>query len=117
MGLRSLSPAGRAGRGGYIIALIALILIATVIVRGLDATLGKPLGTLAVALFLWLGVSLTVRRLHDTGRSGWWLLVFVVPVTGALWLAWVTLFQRGSQGDNKFGSDPQQRAADYLTVS
>ena len=87
------------------------------VVRGLDATLGKSLGTVAVAVFLWLAICLTGRRLHDTGRSAWWLLVFAIPVIGALWLAWVTLFQRGTQGDNKFGSDPGQRAADYLTVS
>jgi uncharacterized membrane protein YhaH (DUF805 family) len=117
LGLRWLSPAGRSGRGGYLVALIIVILIGIVIVRGVDATLGKSFGTIAVALFVWLGICLTGRRLHDTGRSAWCLLAFVVPVIGALWLVWVAFFQRGTQGDNKFGPDPQQRAADYLTVA
>ena len=88
-----------------------------IVVRGLDATLGKSFGTAAVAVFVWLGICLTGRRLHDTGRSAWWLLVFAVPVIGALWLAWVAFFQRGTPGDNTFGPDPKQRAADYLTVA
>lgn len=116
-GLRWLSPAGRTGRGGYVAALVALFGIAAIIVRGLDATLGGASGTAAVVVCLWLGICLTGRRLHDTGRSAWWMLVFVVPVVGAVWLAWMAFFQRGTPGDNKFGPDPQQRAADYLTVA
>jgi len=49
--------------------------------------------------------TVSVRRLHDIDRSGWWLLLFLVPLIGAiLWLVWY--LERGTQGFNRFGPDP-----------
>ena len=46
-----------------------------------------------------------IRRLHDTERSGWWILLVLVPVVG-----WIVLLiwycTKGTDGDNVFGSDP-----------
>lgn len=110
-------PRGRIARGRFVVSFAILLALGYVLVQGLDATLGEMAGTVVVALLLWLAAMLSARRLHDTGRSAWWLMVFAVPVLGALWLAWVLLLQRGTQGDNAFGADPTQRAADYLTVA
>lgn len=61
-------------------------------------------GLYALAVLLpSLGVS--VRRLHDTDRSGWWLLISFVPVVGFLVLLFFTL-QAGTPGANRFGPDP-----------
>lgn len=50
-------------------------------------------------------LAVTVRRLHDTDRSGWWILLALLPVIG-----WVVLIywyaKRGSEGANRFGSGP-----------
>lgn len=46
-----------------------------------------------------------VRRLHDTDRSGWWLLIQFVPVIGQV-LLHVLLAQPGTEGPNRFGDDP-----------
>lgn len=46
-----------------------------------------------------------VRRLHDTDRSGWWLLLMFLPVIGAIVLI-VFLAQKGTAGTNRFGPDP-----------
>lgn len=45
------------------------------------------------------------RRLHDTDRSGWWQLLYMVPLIGAIVLIvwWVA---RGTPGQNRFGADP-----------
>ena len=51
-----------------------------------------------------LGVS--IRRLHDTNRSGWWLLIAFFPLVGAIVLI-VFYAQAGDVGDNRFGADPQ----------
>ncbi len=70
----------------------------------------------ALAALFGLGVllpSLTVgvRRLHDTGRSGWWLLIGLVPILGALALLFFYL-QPGHPGDNQHGSNPKEMATE-----
>ena len=51
------------------------------------------------------GISVGVRRLHDTDRSGWWLLLVFVPIIGVLVLLY-WFVSRGTQGTNRFGTDP-----------
>jgi uncharacterized membrane protein YhaH (DUF805 family) len=53
--------------------------------------------------------ALAVARLHDRSRSGWWLAGVLVPVAGALWLAWELALRRGSAHANAYGPDPRQR--------
>lgn len=48
---------------------------------------GLPL-LIAAVLSVWAGLALKVKRLHDRGRSGFWLLAGLVPVLGWLWLFW-----------------------------
>ncbi len=55
--------------------------------------------TLAMAI-PWTAVS--VRRLHDTGRSGWMLLVLFIPILGIIWLIDIFLSD-GTPGKNRFG--------------
>ena len=45
------------------------------------------------------------RRLHDTDRSGWWLLIALIPLIGLLVLIWFFV-TRGTAGPNRFGNDP-----------
>jgi uncharacterized membrane protein YhaH (DUF805 family) len=63
-------------------------------------------GWAAIAL-LALG-TLATARLHDRGRSAWWLCAALVPVLGALWLGWELALRRGSGYANRFGPDPHQ---------
>jgi uncharacterized membrane protein YhaH (DUF805 family) len=57
--------------------------------------LGLLLPSLAVA----------VRRLHDSGRTGWWLLIGLIPVIGTIIL--IVFYVQDSQGDNKYGPSPK----------
>jgi uncharacterized membrane protein YhaH (DUF805 family) len=50
-------------------------------------------------------VAVTIRRLHDTGRSGWWILLGVVPVLGLVMLFF--MFQGSEAGQNRFGPNPK----------
>ena len=52
-------------------------------------------------------VSATVRRLHDTNRSGWWVLLSFVPLGGIVLLVWTIM--DGTPGPNDYGPDPKQR--------
>jgi len=57
----------------------------------------------ALATFLptW---AVEVRRLHDTGRSGWWLLLWLIPLVGFIILL-IWLIGKGNEGDNAYGAD------------
>ncbi len=51
-------------------------------------------------------LALTVRRLHDIDKSGWWYLISLVPIIGGIWLL-ILLCTEGTRGDNRFGADPK----------
>ena len=51
------------------------------------------------------GLAAAARRLHDTDRSGFWILISFIPLIGIIWLI-VLLTFKGSEGDNRFGPDP-----------
>ena len=53
------------------------------------------------------GLAVTVRRLHDTGRSGWWLLIGLIPILGLVILYW--LCSDGSPEENEYGESPKYK--------
>ena len=54
-------------------------------------------------------IGVSIRRLHDTNRSGWWLLIAFFPIVGAIVLI-VFYAQAGDAGENQFGADPKAAA-------
>jgi uncharacterized membrane protein YhaH (DUF805 family) len=73
----------------------AIVFGSTSQVFSLLSSLGLLLPNLAV----------TVRRLHDIDRSGWWMLILLLPIIGAIVL-FVFMCLRGTAGPNRFGQDP-----------
>ena len=78
-----------------------------------DATLLG--GIFSIATFL-PGLSALVRRLHDTGRSGWWWWIILIPLIGVLVLLY-WLIQPGKTGTNDYGLDPISDPDDGLGPS
>ncbi len=70
-------------------------------------------GLWSLALFL-PGLAVTVRRLHDTNRSGWWFFLGFVPLVGAIMLL-VFEATDGTPGPNQFGADPKGRGGQGAT--
>jgi len=68
------------------------------------------LSGLYTLLVLLPTLAVGVRRLHDTGRSGWWLLVGLIPVIGTIILLALFVLE-GTVGTNRFGPDPRQSGA------
>ncbi len=103
---------GRARRAEYwwfVLLTMVASLVATIIdgLLGLDALVG-PYGVLTTLLGLALlvpSIAVGARRLHDTDRSGWWLLIGFIPLVGAIVLI-VFFVMEGTRGDNRFGADP-----------
>ncbi len=58
----------------------------------------------ALAVFL-PSISVSVRRLHDVGRSGWMMLIILIPIIGAIWL-FVLNITPGNASENKYGPAP-----------
>jgi len=68
---------------------------------------GIPARLYMVAAFL-PALAVTVRRLHDSGRSGWWVLISLVPLLGMLILLIFMLID-SQPGTNAYGPDPKGR--------
>lgn len=54
-------------------------------------------------------LSLSARRLHDIGKSGWWYLICLIPLIGAIVLI-IWWAKEGDSGDNAYGPDPKAAA-------
>jgi uncharacterized membrane protein YhaH (DUF805 family) len=55
------------------------------------------------ALYLALMFAVSVRRLHDRNKSGWWVLLYFVPVIGQIWLFLELGVLAGTPGPNRYG--------------
>lgn len=55
---------------------------------------------------LWPSLALQVKRWHDRDKSGWWVLINLVPFIGGIWALVECGFLEGTKGPNKFGADP-----------
>ena len=105
---------GRAGRPEYwyfslIYLLAAVILTVLDLIAGWysrDAGIGLLSALFSIAVFV-PSLAVTVRRLHDTGRNGWWTLVAVVPLVGIIVLL-VFLAQRSDPAPNAWGDGPAE---------
>lgn len=56
------------------------------------------------------GIAVAVRRLHDTDRSGWWLLIGLIPLIGGIVLL-VFMLQDSKPGANQYGANPKEATA------
>jgi uncharacterized membrane protein YhaH (DUF805 family) len=59
------------------------------------------------------GLAVSVRRLHDLGKSGLFLLVALIPFIGTIWIL-VLFCSEGETGSNKFGPDPNEGVSGEL---
>jgi uncharacterized membrane protein YhaH (DUF805 family) len=58
-------------------------------------------------------LAVTVRRLHDVGKSGTWFFIYFVPLIGGIWLL-VLLFSDSQPGMNKWGYNPKEQGRDEI---
>jgi len=118
MALRKYAQfSGRSRRSEYWYFVLFVVLI-EIVLMGIERMLGfgsgaGGYGTLsslfALAMFI-PHLAVGARRLHDTGRSGWWLLIGLVPLIGAIVLI-VFFVQDGQPGSNAWGPNPKEPPA------
>ena len=72
--------------------------------NGNDFNLVSSLYSLAILLPT---LAVTVRRLHDVGKSGWWILIPLIPVIGSIWL-FLLMLADSEPGGNQYGPNPDR---------
>ena len=98
---------GRARRKEYWMFVLFNFIIDSVLGL-LERLVGGP-GIVALLYSLAVlipGIAVSVRRLHDTNRSGWWLFIVFVPIIGWIVLL-VFMVQDGKPGENQYGPNPK----------
>jgi uncharacterized membrane protein YhaH (DUF805 family) len=106
-----LSGRSRRKEYWYFVLFTVLISIALNIIDGLTGTydVGAGVGLLGGIFGLAIlipSIAVSVRRLHDIDRTGWWVLVSLVPIVG--WIVLVVFHvQDGTPGTNGYGSNPK----------
>jgi uncharacterized membrane protein YhaH (DUF805 family) len=104
--------AGRARRSEYwwfvlfnvIVSIVAAIIDGAAGTDLENSSTGVVGGIVALALIL-PSLAVTARRLHDTGRSGWWILIGIIPLIGAIIL--IVFACQDSDGVNQYGPNPK----------
>lgn len=66
-------------------------------------------------LMLIPSIAVGVRRLHDTGRNGWWMLLALIPIAGSLVLIYFFTID-SDEGDNPYGQNPKEPPSGGLIV-
>lgn len=97
---------GRARRQEYwMFTLISSLIYLGLVVLGLARDTEMPELVFFAAIFL-PSLAVSVRRLHDTGRSGWWVLIGLVPCVGTI-VTIIFMATEGERGENRYGPDPK----------
>ncbi len=87
----------------FVLGLIDGALVAPMMgFEAFEPNAGQPLSVIASLALLVPNLAVAARRLHDTDRSGWWLLLGLIPLIGSLVLIFF-LVQKGTEGSNRFG--------------
>ena len=80
--------------------------IASIVLGIIDGVLGMQI----LGLLFWAGslvpaLAIGARRLHDTGRSGWWQLLYLIPLIGLIIM--IVFLVQDSHPDNEYGPNPK----------
>jgi uncharacterized membrane protein YhaH (DUF805 family) len=107
---------GRSSRAAYwwFYLFALMIVIAAAIIDVLLSASGIVYALVALGLLL-PQLAVSVRRLHDAGHSGWWLLIGIVPLIGAIVLLVFTL--QNSKPPNQWGSGPEPGTRDQPALA
>ncbi len=74
--------------------------------RSATDTIGQILVVLIALALVYPGINLGIKRFHDRDKSGWWVLIILVPIIGPIWYFIEAGCLRGTVGPNRFGPDP-----------
>ena len=107
---------GRARRSEYWWFAVFALLV-SIVADLIDVMLGTMsdtnvgvVGAIAALALLLPSLAVAIRRLHDTSRTGWWILIGLIPIVG--WIVLIVFYFQDSHGDNAYGPSPKAGAAE-----
>ena len=105
---------GRARRSEYWYFVLFNMIFA-IVAMVLDNILSTTVSPLPYGVFYFIylfavllpSLAVAVRRLHDVGKSGWFMFIALIPFVGAIWLL-ILYFTEGDAGVNEYGANPKE---------
>ncbi len=100
---------GRINRAKFwlgIVVLWVVVWLLAIIAAATNSTFLWGLMVVLSLLIIWPSLALSIKRWHDRNKSGWWVLIGLVPLIGGIWALIETGFLPGTVGSNEYGLDP-----------
>ena len=112
------SFSGRISRSEYwlkgVLVLVPVGILSNILFYGTGSGALRALGMILSLASLWPCLAILVKRWHDRDRSAWWLLTLLIPFVNFVAMIWILAevwFLKGTDGPNRFGTDPLQAVA------
>ena len=107
---------GRIGRQDfwlrYVLPYLGMLFV-TVLFTSINENAGSTLSLIFSLIAIWPSLAVIAKRWHDRNKSGWWILINIIPIVGSIWALVENGFLRGTVGPNRFGPDPLSAGAVY----
>jgi uncharacterized membrane protein YhaH (DUF805 family) len=105
------SPDGRVNRKQWWLWLVLPFTVISIVLMLVDMATGRYDAEAGIGLFSGIfallalipAIFVYIKRFHDRDKSGWWVLIGLIPIIGALWLLIELGFLKGTPGPNRFG--------------
>lgn len=99
----AFSLKGRIGRQEYWLGCIPIFIGFVISFEMMDSYDTEALGAVLMLALIWCFFAMTVKRWHDRDKSGWWIVMYIIPWVGPIWSFIELGFLRGTEGPNRFG--------------
>ena len=107
---------GRIGRQDfwlrYVLPYLGMLVV-IVIIAGINENVGQIVNLIFSVATIWPSLAVIAKRWHDRNKSGWWILITIIPIVGSIWALVENGFLRGTVGPNRFGPDPLSASIAY----
>ena len=99
---------GRARRKEYwMFGLVNIIIAIAILVIGIFAGINQILSSLYSLALIIPSIAVGIRRLHDIGRSGWWLFLNFLPIIGWI-IVLIWMVKDSDESENQYGPNPKK---------
>lgn len=96
----------------FTLALAVVMLGPAIFVFGFGTDAADTYVDVSAFVLLWPVLAVQVKRWHDRDKTGWWVLINLIPIIGFFWSLIENGFLEGTPGENRFGPNPLHAASE-----